>query len=286
MKSLAESLTNSLTITGQGEIGSSVGTVLGRIGSGKPLMVSAALSELRPADTDHRLVVALQQCSGRLPALMTRLIMPNDGPAYSVVSEVRWDFPSDKLPEVVSLIEGAFKAAPADRIANELYRLRTMTAGRDQKDAADQEAENIIWLEQLRCYPGDIVIDVLRSWTKPENPSGKWWPTWNEIAARLERACDRRKALLNFVRSVAERPSQTLSIADQPPTAEQRARAADHWREKVRPEVQAWRDEIAKQVARETPEQALERLAAQKDVPVAVGGVMAKKIEEIKADAK
>lgn len=227
----------------------------------------------------------MEQCSGRSPVLHTRTLFPNDGPAYSVVAEVRWDCPREKLPEVVTIIEGAFKAAPPDRIANELYKLRMLTAGRDQKDAADQEAENVIWLEQLRCYPGDIVIDVLRSWTSPGNPAGKWWPTWNDIAERLERACDRRKALLNFVRMLAERPAPTLAITDQPPTAEQRAKAAEHWQQNIRPELQAWKDEVAKQRAKETPEQALERLASQKSQPVTVGGELAKKIEQMKAEA-
>jgi hypothetical protein len=213
----------------------------------------------------------------------TRTLFPNDGPAYSVVSEVRWDCPHEKLPEVVSIIEGAFKAAPPDRIANELYKLRMLTAGRDQKDAADQEAENVIWLEQLRCYPGDIVIEVLRSWTKPGNPQGKWWPTWNDIASRLQQACDKRQALLNFVRALAERPAPTLAITDQPPTAEQRAKAADHWHQSIRPEMQAWRDEAKAQRAKETPEQALERLMASKDAPVTVGGGLEKKLEQMKA---
>jgi hypothetical protein len=216
---------------------------------------------------------------------MTRLILPNDGPSYSVVSEVRWDCPREKLPEVAAIIEGAFKAAPADRIANELYKLRMLTAGRDQKDAADQEAENVIWLEQLRCYPGDIVIDVLRSWTKPDNPNGKWWPTWNDIAARLERASDRRRALLNFVRVLADRPEPVKAITDQPPSAEQRAKAADHWHQTIRPELQAWREELKAQKAQETPDQALERLSSQKDTPVAIGGELAKKLEAMKAGA-
>jgi hypothetical protein len=198
------------------------------------------------------------------------------------VDQVRWDCPYDKLPEVVAILEGAFKAAPPDRIANELYKLRMLTAGRDQKDVSDQEAENIIWLEQLRCYPGDIVIDVLRSWTSPGNPSGKWWPTWNDIAARLQHACDKRKSLLNFVRVLSERPAPTLAITDQPPTAEQPPAAVDHYQKNIRPEIQAWRDEIAKQKAQETPEQALERLAAKADEPVTIGAELSKKFEQMK----
>jgi hypothetical protein len=285
MKPLAAIFQNLPQVLKPMDENTSIGTVLGRIGSGRPLMVSAGLADLRPVDTEHRLVAALEQCSGRSPRLHTRTYFPNEGPAYSLVETVRWDCPHDKLPEVVSILEGAFKAAPADRIANELYKLRMLTAGRDQKDASDQEAENVIWLEQLRCYPGDIVIDVLRSWTKPGNPQGKWWPTWNDIAERLQRACDRRQALLNFVRQLAERPAPTLAIADQPPSAEQRAAAVEHYKQTIRPELQAWRDEAAKQKAQETPEQALDRLMAEKDQPVALGGELLKKIEQIKTGA-
>lgn len=281
MKSLAESLTNSLTITGPGEIGSSIGTVLGRIGCGKPLMVSAALSELRPEDTDHRLQACLERISGRRPALLTRLMMPNDGPSYSVVDQVRWDCPQERLPEVVKALEGAFKSAPEDRIASELFKLRVMTRAREQRTEEMQEAEAVIWIEQLRTYPGDIVLDVLKKWTR--RPNGQWWPTWHEVQSELQKRSDRRQALLNFVRQLAERPEPMKAITDQPPTAEQRAKASDHWHQNIRPELQAWRDEAAKQKAKETPEQALERLTATKDQPVAVGGLLAKKIEQIKA---
>jgi len=257
------------------------GQRLAAIGSGRPLAVSAALADLRPSDTDHRLVAALEQCSGRLPVLHTRTLFPNDGPAYSVVAEVRWDCPHDKLPEVAAIIEGAFKAAPPDRIANELYKLRMLTRGREQRDAADQEAENVIWLEQLRCFPGDIVIDVLRTW--PQRKDGQWWPTWHDVQDELTKRCDRRKALLNFVRVLAERPPPTLAITDQPPTAEQRAKAVEHYQQKIRPELQAWKDEIAKQKAPETPEQVLERMAVKAREPVTIGGELAKKLEQMKS---
>lgn len=215
---------------------------------------------------------------------LTRTLFPNDGPHYSVVSEVRWDCPPEKLQEAARIVEGAFRAAPPERIANELYRLRMKTCGREQRDAADQEAESVIWLEELRCYPGDIVIEVLRSWTGPGNPNGKWWPTWHEIAERLDRLNDRRKAILNLVRRMIERPEPVARISEHEPTPEERARAADHWHQTVRPELQAWREEIRAQAIKETPDQALERLAAQSNKPVIIEGeAVLKTIEQIKA---
>jgi hypothetical protein len=258
----------------------SIGTVLGNIGFGTRLAVSEHLAQLRPADTDNRVEAALERISGRRPALMTRTLIPNDGPIYSVVEEVRWDCPHDKLPEVASVIEGAFRAAPGKSIAAALYKLRMLTQGRDQRSIEDQEAEALIWAEQLQCYPGDIVLEVLRTW--PSRPNGRWWPTWHEVEAELKKRCDRRQALLNFVRVLAERPEPTLAITDQGPSPEQRAKAADHWRQNIRPELQAWREELKAQKAQETPEQALERMEAAKGMPISVGGELAKKIEEMK----
>jgi hypothetical protein len=214
---------------------------------------------------------------------MTRLMMPNDGPSYSVVDQVRWDCPRERLPEVVTVLEGAFRSAPGGKLAEALFRLRIMTRAREQKSEEMMEAEATIWVEQLRTYPGDIALDVLKTWTT--RPNGQWWPTWHEVQAELQKRSDRRQSLLNFVRQLSERPSPVVAITDQPPTAEQRAKAVEHYEQNIRPELKAWHDEIARQKAQETPEQALERLSAKTGEPFAIGGDLLKKLEAMKQGA-
>lgn len=201
---------------------------------------------------------------------MTRLMMPNDGPSYSVVSEVRWDCPHEKLPDVVMVLEGAFRSAPEDKIASALFRLRMLTRAREQRSEEMMEAEAVIWIEQLRTYPGDVVLDVLKSWTTRKN--GQWWPTWHEVQDELQRRCDRRQALLNFVRQLAERPEDMAAITDQGPTPEQRAKVVAYWEEMRKT---FGNPEVAK--PGETAEEALARLEELKGQPLSLSPEALKK---------
>jgi hypothetical protein len=258
MKPLAESLTSFATTTELVETRSSIGTVLGRIGCGKPLTASAALAALHPAETDQRVETSLERISGQRPVFRSRNFIPNDGPTYSVIEAVRWDCPQDKLPEVVAVLEGAFRGAPEDQIASALFKLRIMTRAREQRSEEMQEAEAMIWIEQLRGYPGDIVLDVLKTWTK--RPNGQWWPTWHEVEEELKKRADRRQSLLNFVRRLVERPSDMKAITDQPPTKEERDRAVEYYEQHIRPALSA-RDAPTK--PQEDPQAALERIKSE-----------------------
>jgi hypothetical protein len=279
MTNTAEKLQNSET-TGFRHLAlvqpNSTGTQLSEIGCGKRLKVSAALADLKPADTDHRVETSLERISGRRLALLTRSMFPSDGPAYSVVSEVRWDCPKECLPEAAAVIEGAFRAAPEDRIASALFKLRIMTRAREQRTEEMQEAEATIWIEQLRGYPGDIVLDVLTNWPKRKN--GQWWPTWHEVEAELTSRADRRQAILNRLREIERKPSGP-AIEHQMPTPEQRAAAVEHWENVVRPTLGA--TELPP--PQETPQEALERLKAEGLGPVIViGHGLAAKFEQMK----
>lgn len=97
------------------------------------------------------------------------------------------------------MIEAAFRAAPEDILAGELAKLRMVTRGRDDRSISgdDQEAELLTWMELLRCWPGDIAVDALRSWPKTKN--GQFWPTWHELQKQLEQRRDKRMALANYV---------------------------------------------------------------------------------------
>jgi hypothetical protein len=119
---------------------------------------------------------------------------------YQLVTGVRWDCPQTKFDEVARVVAGAFRSAPEDKIAAALFRLRTLTRSREQRSDEMMEAEAVIWIEQLRCWPGDIVLDTLKTW--PSRDNGQWWPTWHEVEAAIKYRADKRTALLNFVRTM------------------------------------------------------------------------------------
>lgn len=211
------------------EVASAIGSQRGALGVGKPLPASAALASLSPTETDRRLVDALERISGQRIAFRKQRLFPNIGPTYSIVVGIDWPLPASLAGDALDLIEGSFKAAPEDRIAAEVYRLRMLTRGRDQRDAADQEAEATIWIEQLRGYPGDVVLHVLRTWPSREN--GSWWPTWAEIERELRKAVEERLALAKHVEAIARRGA----------TPEPAAQLEDH---RPRPTIEELKDRL------------------------------------------
>jgi hypothetical protein len=205
------------------------GELLGGIGARKPLTVSASLAGMNPEETDQRVSAALKRISGEQPVFLTRRMFPENGPTYVLVESVRWNCPAEKLDEAARVVEGAFRAAPAEAIGAALYKLRIRTRGREQRSDADHEAEAMIWIEDLRRYPGDIVLDVLNTWHSRDN--GMWWPTWHEVEAELKKRQDRRMALANFIRRgllkvAPEVEPPMLTVADVPGAG---GRIAAHW---------------------------------------------------------
>jgi hypothetical protein len=206
-----------------------IGTPLGEIGSARPLAVSASLATMRPEETDQRVSAALKRISGEPPVFLTRRMFPENGPTYVLVESVRWNCPAEKLDEAARVVEGAFRSAPAESVGAALYKLRIRTRGREPRSAADHEAEAMIWIEDLRRYPGDIVLDVLNTWHCRDN--GMWWPTWHEVEAELKKRQDRRMALANFIRrgllkGTPEVDPPMLTVADVPGAG---GRIAAHW---------------------------------------------------------
>jgi hypothetical protein len=216
-------------------VGSRTGEQHGAIGLGKPLRVSANLAKMDPAETDQRLVDCLERTSGQRLGFQVRMICPNIGPVYEVISRVAWPVYGEQASAMLDIIAGSFKAAPHDVIGAEIYRLRTMTRGREQRDPADREAEAAIWIEKLRCYPGDIVVSVLQGW--PSRTNGMWWPTWSEVDQEIRKLSDKRMSLLNHVRRMEKRTDPALMIeqAEEDNTRREEAietvksRWGEHW---------------------------------------------------------
>lgn len=168
----------------------------------------------------------MQRLVGQPPVFRARLMFPNDGPIYRLVEAVDWPCPPEHLDEAARIIAGGFRSAPADTLASALVRLRFRTAGREPRSREDQEAEYVIWIEDLQRWPGDIVLDVLARWHS--RPDGKWWPTWHDVEAAIQQKVDQRMALANHVRRLLDGPPLAIE-APQPATQEERTRAVERW---------------------------------------------------------
>ena len=246
------SVTTGLVLAGS-EPAKSTGRQLSEIGLGRPLTTSSELARLTPEETRERMLVSLARISGQQPVFRTRLMFPEDGPSYRVVEGVSWNCPESRREEAAGIVAASFRAAPDERVAAALYRLRLLTRGRDRRADSDREAEAMIWLDLLRGYPGDIVLDVIAKW--PTRQGGEFWPTWHEIERELRQRCDERVALLNHLRA-----PQPKALTFAPESYEARARAVDAWHKQRAEMVAATlaEDGVA---APETPEQALARLS-------------------------
>ena len=94
-------------------------------------------------------------------------------------------------------VELACLPAPVDRIAEELIKLRVVSAVKDGADI-DMEIQAGAYADRLSRYPADCVIYVLRQWPS----ESKWWPTWFELEEKLSKWADERTVLLKDIPSV------------------------------------------------------------------------------------
>lgn len=137
-----------------------------------------------------------------------------------ITTGLSWNCPSTALDECRAAAVASFRAAPEEEIAKAVYRLRIVTRGREQRSDADREAEAVIWIEQLRCWPGDIVLDVLKGW--PQRKDGQWWPTWHDVEAELRAKASLRQIIVSHL----ENPPPALEAPRQQ-TPEQRKAVAE-----------------------------------------------------------
>jgi hypothetical protein len=128
----------------------------------------------------------------------------------------------------------------------------------------DDAAEARIWIEELLCWPGDIVLAVLRAW--PLQPGkGQFWPSWQEILADIKARCEPRMALVNCLRRLETKPiAAPVQVHEHitPETPEDRAATVKRmWEDGVRKEIASGRDLAHPKKPSETPEEALSRLS-------------------------
>lgn len=189
---------------------------------------SQSLARLLPADTDKRVADALQRISGRAPAFRRRTMFPENGPIFSLTEAVSWNCDERDRAQALTAVEFSLRPATENALAAALYELRVVTRGRVNREASEDEAEALIWIERLRQFPADIVIDTLRRW--PTRPDGQWWPTWHDVEKALSAATVPRKMLAEHIRSGAclgTPPKPEPAPAEDPDMWERRKAQAD-----------------------------------------------------------
>lgn len=180
--------------------GKPIGSPHGAIVSGRyPLAPSAALALRSPEEVDQSLQAHLQRISGQPLAFKSRLVFPEGRSMVRITTGLSWNCPSSALDECRTAAAASLRAAPEEEIAKAVYRLRIVTRGREQRSDADREAEAVIWIEQLRCWPGDIVLDVLKGW--PHRQDGQWWPTWHDVEAELRAKTSLRQIIVSHLKN-------------------------------------------------------------------------------------
>lgn len=171
---------------------------------GRPLPEGSALCEMPFRETDQRLQAALEAISEGPIRTQVSMRFPEGEPPYPVVERIGWTLPPENAPEARRLLSGSMRSAPESRLLDALYRLRKNTKARENDSSAEgKAAEAAVWVEQLRGYPADVVLETLREW--PSRRNGMWWPTWHEIEKILRARSGFRQALANRLASL-ERP--------------------------------------------------------------------------------
>lgn len=144
-------------------------------------------------------------------------MFPANGPTYSICEAAGWRCSTEEeRQQALVAVDYSLRPAGEDDLGAALYTLRIMTRGRERYEADDREAEAIVWLQQLRKYPADIALDVIRNW--PSRSDGQWWPTWHDVLKELEGQTGTRRMLAENIRSGAclAKPTVDLDRDDSP----------------------------------------------------------------------
>jgi len=110
-------------------------------------------------------------------------------------------------------LQGAMEPASEAEIERTLAVVSQLVArGRGGDDeAADLQLE--AYVAKLRRYPADIALAVLNRWPDTE----RFWPTWSEIKARLDRLTWRRRQMLEALETERpENPARELARSAAP----------------------------------------------------------------------
>lgn len=154
-------------------------------------------------------------------------MFPESGPTYSITEAASWKCDdADQQQRGLVAVTFSLRPAPEARIAQALYELRTLTRGRVNREASEDEAEALIWTQNLRQYPADIVLQTLKSW--PSRSDGQWWPTWHDILKIVEAETASRRMLAEHIRSGKCLPAPKPQEVERDDSPEAIARRQQH----------------------------------------------------------
>lgn len=107
---------------------------------------------------------------------------------YEIVGQIP---EADRLA-ALKVLETSMKPTPRELVAKELVRMRGLTKARAET-AEDMQMIVAAFLDEIRDYPADVVVNACRRWARAE----KWWPSWAELKDMLDFRMRRRRALLD-----------------------------------------------------------------------------------------
>lgn len=153
------------------------------------------LMERKPAENQIAIEGKLAKIAGAPLVVEVAWRHPEGDKAYEMVTKLTRPrgITAEQIASMVSTIELGMAPAPITSIAAELTRLAMLTASR-AGEGREPDAKLAAYAEELRAYPADAVLQVLRS--------GEWrfFPAWAELKTRLDRICHRRRRLLEIIR--------------------------------------------------------------------------------------
>lgn len=100
----------------------------------------------------------------------------------------------DKATQIVDALAAP---APADKLTEWLTVCAVLTA-QPRDDDMTSDLKLRVYAEKLAQWPGDVVRHVLDEWPS----KSKWFPTWNEMEAALDRHNAHRPMVVQKVREV------------------------------------------------------------------------------------
>lgn len=160
-------------------------------------------------------------------------MFPENAPMYSITEAASWTCDdADQQKRGLHAVTFSLSPAPEAKITQALFELRTLTRGRVNRDASEDEAEALIWTQNLRQYPADIVLHTLKNW--PSRSDGQWWPTWHDVLKIVEAATHGRRLLADHIRSGAclPPPAKEFEPDDSPEALARRKAQADAARDR------------------------------------------------------
>jgi len=181
------------------EASKAIGLQRGEIGADLQKTAAARLSVSTPAETNKSLEVALQQRYGLSKKL--RAVVLIGEPDYAMVP-VRDDPNFDAAYNAVRL---AMVPAPDEMIIAALGVLEAKCKRGKETDELGKFGLKV-FLSELRNYPADVVLTVLKNW----GDQNVFAPSWHELKVKLDAGTQKRRDMLYALEWSAKQPTTAL----------------------------------------------------------------------------